>query len=125
MSVAVHETQWQRGLAAARAAPRCGAWARRTGLPCKKPAMANGRCRLHGGCSTGARTAEGLARCAAAPTKHGRRNAAARAQATKRGQARSALAELRRLLAMIQKGDDAGIDPDDVLDLLNRANVSP
>jgi hypothetical protein len=75
-------------------------------LPCKKPSMANGRCRLHGGCSTGARTAEGLARCTAAPTKHGRRNAAARAQATKRGQARSALAELRRLLAMIQKGDD-------------------
>ncbi len=30
------------------------------------------------------------------------------AQATKRGQARSALAELRRLLAMIQKGDNQG-----------------
>ena len=116
---------WQRGLVAAQAAPRCGAWARRTGLPCRKPAMANGRCRLHGGCSTGPRTAEGLTRCTAAPTKHGRRNAVARAQATKRGQARSALAELRRLLTKIQKGDDSGIDADDVLDLLNRTNVSP
>jgi hypothetical protein len=67
---------WQRGLVAAQAAPRCGAWARRTGLPCQKPAMANGRGRLHGGCSTDPRTAEGLTRCTAAPTKHGRRNAA-------------------------------------------------
>jgi len=112
-------------LAAARAAPRCGAWARRTGAPCRLAAMPNGRCRMHGGASTGPRTAEGIARIVAAQTKHGRRNAAARAAATKRGQARSALAELRRLLAMIQKGDDAGIDPDDVLDLLNRANVIP
>jgi hypothetical protein len=33
--------------------------------------MANGRCRLHGGKSTGPRTAEGLARLAAANTTHG------------------------------------------------------
>jgi hypothetical protein len=104
MSTTPHEPdRWQHALAAARAAPRCGAWARRTGLPCRKPAMANGRCQLHGGCSTGARTAEGIARCMAARTKHGRRNAAARAQATKRGQARSALAVLRRLLAMVRE----------------------
>ena len=31
----------------------CGAHARRTGKPCRQPAMANGRCRLHGGKSTG------------------------------------------------------------------------
>jgi len=30
-------------------APRCGAYARTTGRPCKKIAMANGRCRNHGG----------------------------------------------------------------------------
>ncbi len=30
-------------------APRCGAHARTTGKPCKKAAMANGRCRNHGG----------------------------------------------------------------------------
>ena len=53
-------------------APRCGAKARTTGLACRAPAMANGRCRLHGGKSTGPRTAEGLARLAAANTTHGR-----------------------------------------------------
>lgn len=34
-------------------APRCGAMTRK-GTPCKAPAMANGRCRMHGGCSPGA-----------------------------------------------------------------------
>lgn len=34
-------------------APRCGAFARTTGGPCQAPAMANGRCRMHGGRSTG------------------------------------------------------------------------
>ena len=29
--------------------PRCGAYSRRTGKPCRQPAMANGRCRMHGG----------------------------------------------------------------------------
>ncbi len=33
--------------------PRCGAKTRK-GTPCKAPAMANGRCRMHGGLSTGA-----------------------------------------------------------------------
>ena len=32
--------------------PRCGAKTR-SGTPCKSPAMKNGRCRLHGGKSTG------------------------------------------------------------------------
>lgn len=34
-------------------AARCGAYARTTGHPCQSPAMANGRCRMHGGKSTG------------------------------------------------------------------------
>jgi len=34
----------------------------------------NGRCRLHGGASTGPRTAEGRARIAAAQFKHGQRS---------------------------------------------------
>jgi len=42
--------------------PQCGANTRR-GSSCKCPAMKNGRCRLHGGLSTGPRTAEGRARC--------------------------------------------------------------
>ena len=46
-------------------APRCGARTR-AGCPCRGPAMKNGRCRMHGGASTGPKTAEGRARIAAA-----------------------------------------------------------
>jgi hypothetical protein len=52
------------------AAPRCGARTRAGGC-CRQPAMRNGRCRMHGGLSTGPRTAEGRARCAAARRTHG------------------------------------------------------
>jgi hypothetical protein len=52
------------------AAPRCGARTR-AGECCRQPAMRNGRCRMHGGRSTGPRTAEGRARCAAARRTHG------------------------------------------------------
>lgn len=52
-------------------APRCGARTRR-GTPCRAPAMRNGRCRMHGGLSTGPRTQEGLERCRRANWKHGR-----------------------------------------------------
>jgi len=43
------------------AAQRCGAKTRRA-TRCQCPAMKNGRCRLHGGLSTGPRTPEGLER---------------------------------------------------------------
>jgi hypothetical protein len=49
---------------------RCGAKTRR-GNGCQAPAMPNGRCRMHGGKSTGPRTAEGLERCRTANLKHG------------------------------------------------------
>jgi len=51
-------------------APRCGARTRR-GTSCACPAMPNGRCRLHGGLSTGPRTPEGLERSRRARRKHG------------------------------------------------------
>ncbi len=51
-------------------APRCGARTRAGGC-CRQPAMKNGRCRMHGGLSTGPRTAEGLARSRRARWKHG------------------------------------------------------
>ncbi len=51
-------------------APRCGAKTRK-GTPCRAPAMANGRCRMHGGKSTGPRTPEGLERSRKANWKHG------------------------------------------------------
>lgn len=45
--------------------PLCGAKTR-AGTPCKRHARANGRCRLHGGLSTGAKNPH-------RPLKHGRR----------------------------------------------------
>ncbi len=38
---------------------KCGAYARSTGRPCQGTAMRNGRCRNHGGCSTGPKSEEG------------------------------------------------------------------
>ena len=55
---------------------RCLAKTRR-GTPCQKAAITErNRCRLHGGRSTGPRTAEGKARVIAANTKHGGRSRA-------------------------------------------------
>ena len=51
-------------------APRCGAKTRK-GTPCRAPAMRNGRCRLHGGKSTGPKTPEGIERIRQAHLKHG------------------------------------------------------
>ena len=52
--------------------PICGAKTR-SGEPCSKfPIKGKQRCRLHGGLSSGPKTAEGRARIAAANTKHGR-----------------------------------------------------
>ena len=50
----------------------CGAKARQNkNQPCRQPAMKNGRCRLHGGKSTGPKTLEGKKRAAEANLKHG------------------------------------------------------
>ena len=38
---------------------RCGAYARSTGSPCEAKAMTNGRCKNHGGMSTGPKTSQG------------------------------------------------------------------
>lgn len=55
---------------------RCGAKTRAGGA-CQNPAIGGrNRCKLHGGRSTGPRTAAGRARVAAANTKHGRRSRA-------------------------------------------------
>ena len=52
--------------------PRCNAKTR-SGDRCQKPPLrTKSRCRLHGGASTGPRTAEGKARIALAQFKHGR-----------------------------------------------------
>ena len=63
----------------AAAIDRCGAKTR-AGHPCGRYAMLNGRCRMHGGMSTGPKTPEGLERCKRAPWKHGRYSAESRAK---------------------------------------------
>lgn len=80
---------WIFGLELARGASRCGARTR-AGAECSQPAMRNGRCRMHGGASTGPRTCEGLERLRKARTIHGAYGAAAR--------------DLRDLIRML-KGD--------------------
>lgn len=48
---------------------KCEAHARSTGHPCQAKALANGRCKNHGGMSTGPRTAEGRKAIGAATAK--------------------------------------------------------
>lgn len=54
----------------------CGAKTRVSVMPshCKRIAMPNGRCHLHGGKSTGAKTKAGKLRQKMASWKHGRRS---------------------------------------------------
>ena len=80
----------------------CGAKSRKPGgCPCRAPAMANGRCRAHGGLSTGPRTEEGRARVRAARTKHGCYSAESKA-AWRRLNA--FMAESRAMLAQVKAG---------------------
>jgi hypothetical protein len=78
----------------ANAAPRCGARSKRTGEPCRGAAMRNGRCKLHGGKSTGPRTPEGLERSRRANWKHGYYSREAK---TERSRLRAAILALRDL----------------------------
>jgi len=54
-------------------------WVIEEKIPCRAPAMVNGRCRMHGGKSTGPRTPEGLERSRKANWKHGYYSAEAKA----------------------------------------------
>ena len=66
---------------------RCLAKTRRS-TECQRPAITgSGRCRLHGGRSTGPRTQEGRARISAANLKHGRKTKERLAAAKARAQA--------------------------------------
>jgi hypothetical protein len=90
-----HAPRWRAALDHAMAARRCGAKRKSDGCPCEGPGMANGRCRMHGGKSTGPRTAEGLESSRQARWKHGHYSAAAKAE---RAQARLELQFLRDLI---------------------------
>jgi hypothetical protein len=75
---------------------RCGARTRRASS-CQCPALKNGRCRLHGGLSTGPKTMEGIERIRRAVTKHGRYSMAAQAE---RRYVKALLKECRAVLRM-------------------------
>lgn len=62
-------------------APRCGAKTRKA-TSCLAPAMKNGRCRMHGGKSTGPRTSEGLEKSKKANWKSGQYSRATKDQRT-------------------------------------------
>lgn len=81
-----------------RESARCGARTRR-GTLCQAPAMKNRRCRLHGGKSTGPRTAAGIERIRQALTKHGRYSQAARAE---RQQCQSLMRDARETLKQLE-----------------------
>ena len=87
-------------------APRCGAKTRKC-TPCRAAAMPNGRCRMHGGMSTGAKTAEGIERIRKARTKHGRYSAASIAR---RRAARQAMRTIRELLRSATATEDEVLD---------------
>jgi hypothetical protein len=84
------------------AASRCAARTR-CGGTCRQPAMANGRCRMHGGLSTGPRPAGGLANSRRARWKHGARSAEIGAL---RREARLHLRRVRTILTAV--GSSAG-----------------
>jgi hypothetical protein len=73
--------------------------------------MPNGRCRMHGGKSTGSKTAEGIERIRAARTKHGRYSQAAIAR---RREARQIIRDIRALLR------SAATTEDEILEALAR-----
>ena len=77
---------------------RCGAKTRKS-TPCQRAAkLPVGRCRLHGGASTGPRTEEGLARLTAARTIHGKFTKEKREIAKRRAeQGRQMRGELKEL----------------------------
>src|SRR5688500_9525528 len=89
-------------LAMARCAPRCGAKRKHDGCPCQQPSMALGRCRLHGGKSTGPRTAEGAERARRAALRHGFYTAEATAE---RRMARAAVSGLRAAFRDLAQAD--------------------
>ena len=77
--------------------PACGAKTR-SGVPCRALAMRNGRCRMHGGASTGARTAAGLERVRTVGLVHGGRS---KEMAEFRRRLREMQADARRMMEMM------------------------
>jgi hypothetical protein len=97
---------------------RCGARCR-DGTRCQGLSMANGRCRIHGGASTGPRTPEGRVRCSLARMKMARS-----ARGDDRGCVRSAQRLVRASLQP-QPGPDGSVvlEADDPSAWIEQANI--
>jgi hypothetical protein len=92
---------------------RCRAKSKRTGNQCAAPAMVGKFvCSTHGGRSTGPKTAEGRARCAAAKTVHGQDTRQARRELSEGLAHLRALEDLARALKMIEGPRSPGRPPD-------------
>jgi hypothetical protein len=91
---------------------RCRAKSKRTGNQCKAPAI-SGKfvCKTHGGRSTGPKTAEGRARCAAAKTIHGNDTRQARQELSEGLTHLRALEDLARHIGMIEGPRSPGRPP--------------
>jgi hypothetical protein len=109
-------------------APRCGARTRAGGC-CRQPAMVGpgggrGRCRMHGGLSTGPRTPEGLARCRTVRLVHGCRTRALIGLRSRATHAARRLRGLTRSLALsLSKGRAAAGHGVHRSDSVNRRGV--
>jgi len=81
--------------------------------------MANGRCRMHGGASTGPRTPDGRARISAARTIHGRYTARyiARSRAF-RADCRTTVALTRGLAKLVRSGAAMRLSEAELLDFM-------
>ena len=91
---------------------RCRARSKRTALQCGAPAMAGKFvCKTHGGRSTGPKSAEGRARCAAAKTIHGQETRQARRELSEGLTHLRALEELGRLVGLIDGPRSPGRPP--------------
>lgn len=91
-------------------APRCGARTRK-GTPCGCPAViGKKRCRMHGGLSTGPRTAAGLARSKQARWKHGGFSAEARQEAAHFRELLRESKELERLSGTLRTAKITAVD---------------
>jgi hypothetical protein len=75
--------------------PKCGAKRRGKDALCKAPAMVNGRCRLHGGKSTGPKTPQGKERSRRGNWQHGYYSQEAKEE---RRQVREMMKDFRRSL---------------------------
>jgi hypothetical protein len=94
--MAVNELSKYKNKNKCNAKTRSGSLCQRAGSP------KNGRCHLHGGKSTGPRTAEGRARIAAAQFKHGRRSKAfVAAQRAKNAKGKAIKRELKSIEAQM------------------------